>query len=390
MSSYVVNREPEKYGGQQKDYLEQVKLIVEETANKFSKVVQAGGNITELFHQTIASMSAARNSLAVKHKTKEAENFGFRRDKEPILGICGMTSLSSPYQEYNTRLLPVLQKHLSTFTRTLRQFEQRDLKITLTTCLGRKSSIEYSVLSVENMKDWAYSFSEEETKLLYSFCEIPIPETLTSEGAVKVILNKEAMQKLKDKSFETYKKLKIAQAMIEIKPRYDGLKSDWVLATVRLEVNGKMYALSQYLTWMYRDFMRDPVEKMSEKSVITVIHQDLFLIDVMLKDIANIFERIIKWNGENLRDLKQQVALFEYEFAHAMPFNRGSGAISEWLEMALYRYHGFKMSYDSKKNVNFEALTSTLEQFVKNYDSMIRLEKIEKQEGKETGQEEKN
>src|SRR5262249_5593987 len=120
----------------------------------------------------------------------------------------------------------------------------------------------------------------------------------------------------------------------------------------------------------------DPVEHMTGRSIVAILHQDPFLIEFMLNDIAKIFKRIIEWNSADIKTLKEDIALFQYEFAHDMTFTRGSAAISEYFEMAFYEYHGFKLSYNDEKMVNLEALTSSLKEFVQNYDSMIRLDKI--------------
>ena len=58
-----------------------------------------------------------------------------------------------------------------------------------------------------------------------------------------------------------------------------------------------------------------------------------------------------------------------------MPFIRGSAAIAEWLEAAIYHYHGFTEFHHSKTSLSdLEALTSlTLEDFMKRYDRTIAL-----------------
>lgn len=70
------------------------------------------------------------------------------------------------------------------------------------------------------------------------------------------------------------------------------------------------------------------------------------------------------------------MALFSYELAHAMPFARGSAAVAEWFEQAIYRFHGYELSYDNSKMVNLEALTTMLPEYFNNYDSLIKLEQI--------------
>jgi hypothetical protein len=135
---------------------------------------------------------------------------------------------------------------------------------------------------------------------------------------------------------------------------------------MRLQVEGKMVPLSQYITWMCVDQEEDTIDRMTNESVSTIIHQDPFLIREMLQDVAKLFKEAVLWNRDkdDLKKLKDRVALIDYELSHAMPFYRGSAAIAEWIEMALYQYHGFTLRYLPEKLVNLEALTSPLHEFI--------------------------
>jgi hypothetical protein len=381
MSTYIIDREPAKYGGQQQQYLEQTKNIVRETAEKFRKAVQEKEDLQQIFHQTLTTLGEIRNNIASEHKTKNGHVYGVRRDRDGFPGICGMTPLSFPYDEYNRKLLPVLQKYLRGMDHTCREFQQKELSIQGKPCLGRASSIGLSILTSEDAEKWMLSVTFEECTRLCRLCSITPPEDPSQTEIIftSMIKNREAMSTLKQNSIEDYKRLKVCLAIYDIKKRYEWRKSDWVLVTERSEVGGKMYALSQYLTWMYRDYVEDPVEHMTDRSIVSIIHQDPFLIDPMLNDIARIFKEALEWNKANVTLLKNQMALLQYELAHAMPFIRGSAAISEWLEMALYRFHGFTLSYNPDKMVNLEALTSPLEEFVRNYDSMISLKQVDQE-----------
>ncbi len=236
------------------------------------------------------------------------------------------------------------------------------------------SVMDYSILTGE-IKNWEqFSFSQEDVQRIYELSEV-IP---TGHSIDPLLHNKEAMQKLKEKSPNDYLRLKLLGAIPMLRKNYpEDKKSIWIHIAVRFSLNGKMQDLSEYLTWAYRDFVEDRVDAMTFESVFAILHQDPFLIETMLDDMAKIFKNIIEWNGQNLKNLKDQVALFRYEHSHAMPFRRGSAAVAEWFERALYGAHGFKVAYNPDKMVDLEALTSSLKEFVDNYDSMITLTKIE-------------
>lgn len=380
MSNYIVDRNPQKYGGMQNEYLQQVDLIVADTSKKFHQAVSDKRNLQELFHEVLSSLGTERHRLARDHGTKNADAFGIRRDQEKDFPspFCA-TPLSAPYEEYNAKMIPLIYKYLDPLKRTLREFQQTEWKVQEESYEGRKCTLEFSILTFENVKKWSIDLCYDEYKRFCALCSINAVDesSYTHQDFFNLVNSKKAMLNLKQNSIEDYKKFKHSMLIGEIRNLYEGRKSDWVLATMRFEVNNKMYALSQYLTWLYRDYSTDPLERMKENSIISVVHQDPFLIDPMLQDISKIFQRVIEYKEGKISKLTNDVALLQYELAHVMPFKRGSAAISEWLEMAIYRYHGFKMTYNPDLMVNLEALTKTPAQFVREYEKMIKLEKIE-------------
>jgi hypothetical protein len=108
---------------------------------------------------------------------------------------------------------------------------------------------------------------------------------------------------------------------------------------------------------------------------IVILHQDAASIQSSLQRMVNDFATALRWDGKDSSKLMNSVAHLIYQFSHAMPFNRGSSAVSEWLEMSIFRLHGYRLIDDPNKLVNLEALTLPQEDFVKNYTSTIRLEK---------------
>lgn len=381
---YIVNREPEKYGGKQEDYVERVREIVASTVQSFNEAKGQGWDFEQLFHDTLAALAAERVQLAEDHGTRKAELYGLRRDieeeKSPIASHVpfSFTPLGHAYIEYNRQLLLKLQAVLKTMNHSQREFIQKQKKIEEGGALGRAFSSEYNIFSVENQAEWAAWPTYETYLKICEHCEVsPVEESHFSLEVFNELIsdrNKVMLRKLKGKDISLYKKVKLTLAIFEIRNSFnEWKKSDWLMVTQRLEVDGKMYTISEHLTWMYRDFVEDPVDHMTGKSVVSLVHQDIFLIEPMLQDMAKIFKEAMQWDGKELKSLKGRVALLEYEFAHAMPFYRGSAAISEWLESAIYAFHGYQLSYAPDKMVNLEALTSSIKGFSENYDKMIQL-----------------
>ena len=155
-------------------------------------------------------------------------------------------------------------------------------------------------------------------------------------------------------------------------------KNIYVLGTLHLELEpDKIVCIARHLTWMYQDGEQDPVDRMREHSVNFVIHQDPFLIERTQNACSRIFADILAWDTtKSLDSLKDNIALLRFVYGYSMPCNRGDGAVGDWLELALYRHHGFEHSkHNSKLLPCFELLsTIALSQYLQEYRKTIVVE----------------
>jgi|GEM_PF-3307204 len=384
MSTYVIERPHTPYGDQ--PYFEQQREIAVSTAvNSFHEAVEKKDGLTALFHETLSHFEKTRLAIAQQSQTQNHESFGIRRDGNHTDSPFLLTPMYPPYDEYGERLLSVLQGHLSKIPHSLKTFPATTLSFKEEPYQGTAFNTEIEVLTMENASKWVLDHSWEEYQHYCSLCEITCnPLEILNNPLSRweqLVRNLKAMEKLKQNNLEAYKKFRTVLAILKIrelspKPK----KSDWVVVTLRLQMGetlGKqMYAISQYITWMYRDFTEDPVDHMKDYSIVYIMHQDPFLIQPMLDHIANIFKQAIECDSQNVTQLKFLMACFEYKFSHTTPHLRGSAAIGEWFMLAIARYHRFNLVYNQKKMPNLEALTSPFGTFMKNYDSMIQLEPI--------------
>ena len=399
-ASYITERNPGKYGGRQEDYVAQSQRAIDSATRQIIAGVSEKKDLTVLFFEVLHDLSAARQNIARTHGTETSESFGRRRGlvcTAEELGKGEDPGFISPYtilkgeeySEYNSLFMGRLHRVLSTLRHDKRSFSETAYKETKT-ALGRVNKFEVEVLNNEAVLRLGAIPTIEELNAAITI-EGRKPGTI-----VDFINSKEAILSLKTSVPDLYKRLRISLYLREIALSFPSpkkittpsgevtvaenegnLKSLYVLATNRLEVNGKLYAISQYLTWMYCNHSEDPVDRMVRHSKVMIIHQDTFLTEDTLKDISKVFKETVLWNRdeESLVHLKNKVALLRYEFSHNMPFQRGSAAIGEWLEIAIYRYHGFTKSHHSKTYLtDLEALTSfSLDDFLKRYDKTITI-----------------
>lgn len=379
-SNYFFKRNPNKFGLHQKAYLEKVQEFVSEATRNIRQAVEEENDLEQVFHQLLDFFGTSRHKIAMEHRTEDAELYGVRRDGATFSGLTMFTSLIGSYGLYNKPLLSRIQTQLGTMKRSNKGFTQTTLQ-THGGALGRETSLEFSILTPENKMEWAHDLTEDYYKKICDICEITLSnDSDLSQRFNQLVLNEEYMRRVKERSIGDYKKLKICSVINDIFTCFPGRKSDWVLTTVRCQMHGKMYALTQYLTWMYRTYNDDPVSYMitrKDPTIISLVHQDVFLIKETLRDIADLFKKAIEWMGESMQELVNLVGLINYLFAHAMPFKRGSAAIGEWLESTIYSFHGLELKYNEEVSINMEALTLPLEEFINKYPSYIQLQPIE-------------
>ncbi len=374
-SNYIYDKNPISYGKGNDFFQAQTHGILEHAVKVIGDNVEMQNDLEKVFFTLLDFFSTERQRIAQKTKTVDAEKFGRRRDSvEGVEDGYSYTVLSQKYEEYGGRMLALMQSKLSKMPHDLKGFKKPSLKET-SKYMGRLSSFEIEVMDIQKLveKGWHRN--------------VDIQEIVKVCGDAPDI--KEKMKRLKTKRPGLYKQDKMVfflQAINNafpspkllkipgLEPRYIGkienLKSHWVLATTRIQIGNKMYALSQYLTYMYLNHRSDPVERMSGKSKITTIHQDTFLVEPTLKEIAKIFKSAVEWDKSvnSLKDLKCRVGLMRYIFAHGMPTNRGSAAIGEWFEKSIYQHHGYEVPLSADGTVDLDALTSdSLSSFMEKY-----------------------
>ncbi len=377
VSTYIKDRIPERYTASEESYKARTARVVQETAQKISDAVKGQESLLDLFHDLLSGLSNERRELAVENKQEDLASFGASRTSSAdFKGPVCFTVLTKPYDEYGGRLLEDIQRLVFPMKYDLNQFHQTERKLQDKGAFGRNFSLEVEIFPGEKMNEWGtYSWENYPTRL-YELCEVAKSDLSFDE----LVYIESTMARLKKNSPDDYKKIKLFSVLSHVSNNFIKLASDWIVVTPRLEIGGKMVALSQYVTYAYRNFSDDPVKHMKDRSaIVTIIHHDVFLMDQTLVDIAKVFKQTIEWDKKDVKDLRNAMALLEYEFAHAAPFRRGTPTISEWLVMGIYAYHGFTSHYDSKKMVNLEALISTPEDFAKNYASMIELKEIKKE-----------
>ncbi|MBA3236833.1 MAG: hypothetical protein H0T62_00595 [Parachlamydiaceae bacterium] len=386
-SQYIVSRNPFKYAGHQEDYENKVSSIISLGLKKVQNCPLDEDNLSKLFFELLEDFGKKRQQLALNHKTERAKEFGRRRDLPcEDFSEFHCTLLHKDYSEYNLKIL-------STFVELMKDLNlwEKSDQIKIKEIKDATSSFEIKVIEKQHLEKFNWHLPYE----FPSYVPVDLLDKkrtvgLNEKEAIIVLL---AIKKIKISNPDLYTKMKMHTSFMYIQKHYpsprmiflesgfqcregkeENLKSFNVVATSRIKVNGKAYAASQYVTWLYRDFITNPLERMKECSKVVIMHQDKFLIEETLKEISKIFAKIVLWDKKDSQELKNTMAIFRRYFAHAMPKERGSAAEAEWYERVLYLFHNYVVAYNNKTMIDLEALITPLDsQFVANYPTMIEL-----------------
>jgi hypothetical protein len=381
------------FGSRQNEYLEISREIISKIKEDIQEAVKSKQDLQAFFLELLDSLARKRRQIAFDHGSPAAAEFGRRRDTEAKSDV-GYTYFAAGYQEYGHKILLLLKDILSQMRKD-RHFVQKKYSEERS-CLGRKSSIEVEVFEKEDIKKMKW-FSPIEQGYIPEWFPIDLvnKKTLSFEEDAKLL---EAMRRLRIVSPEKYERI-INNTMFRELQRYfpppvkagkteedaewvgnlSNLQSDYFLATAYFEIGGKMLPLYRYVTWQYRDPEHpeeDPLERMVLHSIVMVIHQyEPFLVET-LQDMAKVFEEMVRWKGKDFFELKKLMALFRYGLV-SMPFARGTAAITEWLESAIYGYHKIQFQSDEWRMADLEAYVHPFfSDFLKAYNSMYELKKV--------------
>jgi hypothetical protein len=109
-ANYIINRDPNKFGGQQADYLRRSEEGIWLAAEQMSEAVAKKKDLKQLFFTILDQLGMRRQEIASAHQTDQALLFGKRRMES--YAIVSDTPLDGQYVEYFHRILPFFQNTL--------------------------------------------------------------------------------------------------------------------------------------------------------------------------------------------------------------------------------------------------------------------------------------
>lgn len=401
------------YSNNQADFIARSQMVIGKCCEDIQAARESGQDLGTLFFSILDIMAKERQQIALDHGTEDAPYFGRSRlhstSDVNVTGLGQRGDVGARYKPYNDTMMANIQQILSGAIPLRGDPETKQFQIK-DQFEGRRSSFEIELLTPKELRERQWD-REVHSELLSTFAKLqlrrnPAYQRIDAENFLSSSQDLQLAEefhtdqkKLKKHRPDIYVQKKmnyVLEALVKTFPspkkifhsdgtfdHLDGdpayLKNIFVLCKVRIEIDGKMYALSEYITWTYQNFAQDPVDRLSGSS-ITIIHQDRYLIEATLKEVSMIFKRCLEWDctSGDVKDLIKQVGLIRYLFAHTMPYMRGSAAISESLEEVIYRDRGFVFSRIENKSADLEAFVAPMwPTFIQElYQETFRIERV--------------
>lgn len=320
-SSYIFRHLPRRYSlkrDNQETYVFEVQKFIKELVDIMSSRASSAIYNDSIFFDVILSVCATKRAfLARNAESSEAHLFGALQPPDS----CGLFTLISGYSvEYNRRIYSSLKGG------------------------GASSSLSKGRSFTGNS--------------LYKEYKSLIPKGtvgMTPNGLIARVQNP-----------TDYETIRLQQAincfLKHPEISLDHKTTRYQSETRMITLGEKTYSLSTYL------FNSEKV------SPVYLMHTSPLLHKKLLKKASRLFINALK-SSEDEETLLKKMAEFQYLLSHISPFFRGSAAICEWIEMAIFCSHGYKVSYKDETCMNLEALTLSLEEFVEKYPSFIKISK---------------
>jgi hypothetical protein len=118
-TSYIMQQDPAKYGGNQADFEAEGKIVVDKSVEliRAAKNNKKNKNFQNLFHSVIDTLAQARHKIAIAHNdqpgeyAENAHKFG-RPRLHSTSDVCQTNLHGSAYQEFNQRMLSTFDEML--------------------------------------------------------------------------------------------------------------------------------------------------------------------------------------------------------------------------------------------------------------------------------------
>ncbi len=321
---YGAGRYPGQFGLPLEDYPLRVERIVQSVVSE----IRSKESDPNLFFSLLEQLSRERRALADEQQTPNAHLFGLRRDSDEAVETSPIfvSDVEGYYSDLFLEKIGQLPASQGSMDRGETVFEWERVSVQVL-CERQREVFRHPELKKQISKD---------TKKIKFTDYCPTTDPKGRREFYKFFL-------------EVYRQNRLPPSHIP--------GDCYFFGTLYYRKEGALVPLSQYLGSFMEGQWKD----------LLLIHHQFFFIQETLDRIEEIFLDCIS-SKQSINELKQKIAHFSYLFSHCMPFGRGSAAIREWLEIALFRLHGHRIAYSNMNAIDLEAISSfSVQDFLRLY-----------------------
>jgi hypothetical protein len=335
INTYLFNHgASQKYGNNDLDYRKRTIEVMTLGSSAISKAKQKGTIDRSLFFKIFDIFCKTRSEMAAAYQLKNGGQFGRRRDEQGSMDH-HFTIMDREYSACGKQIRAMMARHLSKLIQGQEvhlgnkdsQYHLRLLPHDLFTTY-RSNVVDEGPNKSEHLRTWVMW---------------------------KNLLNE-------------FPNLAIAFALPEdVRPRF-------LLAEIRTRLGEKLIPTAYYCSILDMMHQDDP-SVLTNESLAQVMHMEKKYIKEGLDHLADLFSTAV--NAEK-KDLLRAVGEFRFKFAMVTPLERGTCAIGEWFENALFHSRtGNFVNYTANRLVELEIFSIPyLPIFIKAYQEMISYEGI--------------
>ncbi len=114
------------------------------------------------------------------------------------------------------------------------------------------------------------------------------------------------------------------------------------------------------------------IAKIQQKSHFIVMHAPKDYIEILMNAVEEYWEKAVLCTHADVDGIKGNLANLFYIQTHAMPYSRGSEAMTKWILEAVARFHGWTIEYP--ENYGFQSpFHSTIDDFVIDFVKRVKF-----------------
>ena len=126
-----------------------------------------------------------------------------------------------------------------------------------------------------------------------------------------------------------------------------------------------------------KGFTEASLNDLGTTAPMSLLHTSKRILPVLEPTLVHFAHRAVNWDGENLDLLRANIVCYRYLSSQAMPYCRGSAAITNWTVAAILQSHGLKEDIGTWERVDDYSIAMSLDGFETAYEENVSITPID-------------